>query len=231
MRKLILAAALAIAAGPAGAADVTVKLTNLTHAIYFTPFLVAAHGDGTDLFEPGQAASQGLKRVAECGDLSGIEADLSAVGADLDRNPAGGVLAPGASATATVTVRGRNDRLSLAAMLLPTNDGFVGLSGRAIPRAKGTYTYYLPAWDAGSEANNELLATGGCSVGVPGIPADPGGHAGSHGSGVTAIETNTSVHIHRGIVGDTNPTGGPSDLDRTLHRWQNPVLRVDVTVK
>ncbi|HKJ71464.1 MAG TPA: spondin domain-containing protein [Gammaproteobacteria bacterium] len=231
MRKLILAAALAAAAGPAGAADLTVKLTNLTQGIYFTPFLVAAHGGSTDLFEPGQAASQSLKQVAECGDLSGVEADLTAAGADLAKDPAGGTLAPGASATATITSGSGNDRLSLVAMMLPTNDGFVGLDSQAVPASKGTYTYYLNGWDAGSEANNELLATGGCSVGVAGIPADPGGAAGSGGSGVTTAENNTMIHIHRGNLGDTNASGGPSDLDSTLHRWQNPVLRVDVTVQ
>ena len=231
MRKLITAAALAVAAGPAGAADLSVKLTNLTHGVYFTPFMVAAHGGATDLFEPGQAADASLRQVAECGDLSGVEADLTAVGADLAKDPAGGVLAPGASATAALTTSSGNDRLSLVAMLLPTNDGFAALDSLAIPRTKGTYTYYLNGWDAGTEANDELLATGGCSVGVAGIPADPGGNAGSGGSGVTASENNTAIHIHRGTLGDTNASGGPSDLDSTVHRWQNPVLRVDVTVQ
>ena len=231
MRKLIAAAALAAAAGSAQAADVSVKLTNLTHGIYFTPFMVAAHGSGTDLFEPGEAASQSLKQMAECGDLSGVEADLNAVGADLAKNPAGGALAPGTATTATLTTSDGNDRLSLVAMLLPTNDGFVGLDSKAIPAEAGSHTYYLDAWDAGSEANNELLATGGCAVGTLGIPADPGGSAGSGGSGVTTSENNGTVHVHRGTLGDTNASGGSSDLDSTLHRWQNPVLKVEVTLQ
>ncbi len=66
---------------------------------------------------------------------------------------------------------------------------------------------------------------------MPGIPADPTGEAGSNGSGVTPDEANTTVHIHRGNLGDTNASGGASDLDSTVHRWQNPVLKVDVTVQ
>ena len=39
-----------------------------------------------------------------------------------------------------------------------------------------------------------------------------------------------SVHVHRGIVGDTNPNGGISDLDSSVHRWLNPVARLTVIV-
>jgi len=55
--------------------------------------------------------------------------------------------------------------------------------------------------------------------------------AGTGGSGVTTTESNQTVHIHPGVLGDTNPTGGPSDLDSTVHRWHNPVLKVEVTVQ
>ena len=232
MKRTIAAAALlAAGAGSAHAADLSVKVTNLTHGIHYTPFLIAAHGPGTDLFEPGQAASQSLKQMAECGDISGLVNDLSAAGADIVENPAGGFLAPGASTTATLTTSGGNDRLSLTAMLLPTNDGFVGMDSRTLPTEQGTHTYYLNAWDAGSEANNELLDTSGCTVGMPGIPGAPGGDAGSGGTGVAGSEANQTVHIHRGNLGDTSATGGQSDLDSTVHRWQNPVLKVEVTVQ
>jgi len=231
MRKLIAAAALTLGAAPVQAADLSVTVTNLTQGIYYTPFVLGAHGAGTDLMEPGEPATQSLRQVAECGDLSGVVADLNAAGADVVENPASGLLAPGASATATLSTSSGNDHLSLAAMLLPTNDGFVALDSEAIPSEPGTYTYYLPAWDAGSEANNELLATSGCSVGMAGIPADPTGAAGSGGSGVTSQEANGDVHIHRGNLGDTNASGGPSDLDSTVHRWQNPVLQVRIQVQ
>lgn len=114
-------------------------------------------------------------------------------------------------------------------MLLPTNDGFVGLDGQHIPRQPGVYTYYLHGYDAGTEANDELI-TGGGAPGVSGIPADPGGNAGTGGSGVAGSDHNAHVHIHRGVVGDMDPAGGSSDLDAGVHRWQDPVAKVTVTV-
>ena len=40
-----------------------------------------------------------------------------------------------------------------------------------------------------------------------------------------------NVHIHRNALGDSDPTGGASDLDSSIHRWLNPVARVVVTVR
>jgi len=227
-KTLTLFAGLVAAAPLAQAADWDVKITNLTHGNHFTPLLVTAHGDTTDLFEPGQAASANLQAMAECGDISGLSTDVGGADADTIEDPNGGALAPGASTTAMLTTT--QTRLSLVAMVLPTNDGFVALDSLEVPTAAGTYTYYLNAYDAGTEANNELLDTSGCAVGMAGIPAAPNGDAGTGGTGVSASDTNTTVHIHRGILGDTNATGGASDLDSTIHRWQNPVAKVEITV-
>ena len=120
--------------------------------------------------------------------------------------------------------------LTITAMVLPTNDAFVGMDAQLIPTTAGSYTYYLNAYDAGSEANSELLDNSGCAAGMAGIPAAPNGDNGSGGTGVAGADTNTMIHIHRGVLGDTNSTGGASDLDSTIHRWQNPVAKVVVTV-
>ena len=66
---------------------------------------------------------------------------------------------------------------------------------------------------------------------MPGIPAAPGGDGGTGGSGVPATESNMTVHIHRGSLGDTDSTGGASDLNSTIHRWLNPVAKVELTVQ
>ncbi len=208
---------------------VSVKITNLTNAIYFTPLLVSAHNSRTHIFQTGTAASPSLQAMAEGGDISSLDIDLMSVGAHNVVNPAGGLLAPGASTTATLR-SGRHTRfLSIVAMLLPTNDGFVGLDAIRIPRKRGTYTYYLKGYDAGTEANDEIINGGGAS-GAPGIPADPGGNSGSGGTGVTGADHNATVHVHRGIVGDTYPDGGASDLNSVVHQWHNPVAVVEVTV-
>ena len=99
-----------------------------------------------------------------------------------------------------------------------------------IPAEAGSYTMYLNAYDAGTEANDEIV-NGGGAAGVAGIPAAPGGNAGTGGMGVTSEESNMTVHIHRGVIGDTDASGGNSDLDSRIHRWLNPVAKVTVTVK
>jgi hypothetical protein len=114
-------------------------------------------------------------------------------------------------------------------MLLPTNDGFVGLDALRLPKESGTYIYHLNGYDAGTEVNDEVI-TGGGAPGVAGIPADPGGNAGSGATGVVATEQNTTVHIHRGILGDIDSAGGISDLDSRVHRWINPIAKVVVTI-
>ncbi len=215
----------------ANATDFNVRITNLTNGIWYTPFLVAAHPVGTSLFTTGQPASASLQAMAEGGAISGLVTDLQAIGATIAENPAGGLLPPAMSANVDMNTDGTsNVLLSVVAMLLPTNDAFAGLNSIAIPTAAGTYTFYLPAYDAGTEANDELI-TGGGAPGVPGIPADPGGLGGTGGTGAAAADANGNVHIHRNTLGDTDAAAGVSDLDSRVHRWLNPVVRVVVTVQ
>ncbi|MDH3612437.1 MAG: spondin domain-containing protein [Gammaproteobacteria bacterium] len=213
------------------AADFNVKITNLTNGIWYTPFLVAAHPDGTSLFEAGQPASANLQAMAEGGDISGLVADLQGLGATIAENPANGMLPPAMSADVDLNTDGTtNVLLSIVAMLLPTNDAFAGLNSVNIPTEPGTYVFDVPAYDAGTEANDELV-TGGGAPGAAGIPGDPGGLTGTGGTGAAAADANMNVHIHRNTLGDTDANAGISDLDSTVHRWLNPVVRVVVTVR
>ena len=225
-------ASLLIASGLASqtfAADIDVSITNLTKGIYFTPLLVAAHPSGTQLFTPGAAAGENLRKMAEGGDISGLVGDLNASNADIVQNPAAGLLSPGQTASTSLTTMSQNTYLSITAMMLPTNDGFVALNGMMIPMAAGTYTYMINAYDAGTEANDEIFVAGAGAPGAAGIPADPGGNMGSGATGVSS-DIEGFVHIHRGALGDFDATGGSSDLDASIHRWLNPVARVTVTV-
>lgn len=233
MNKTLSAALLAAslsAAPSANAVDFDVQITNLSNAIHFTPFLVAAHPAGNNLFLTGQPASANLQAMAEGGDIAGLVTDVTALGATIVENPAGGLLAPASSIQFTMNTDGTsNDHLSAVAMLLPTNDAFAGLNAIEIPTVPGTYVFDVPAYDAGTEANDELI-TGGGAPGAAGIPADPGGLAGTGGTGAAGTDANPNVHIHRGSLGDTNAAAGNSDLDSRVHRWLNPVIRVTITV-
>lgn len=224
MTGLLIAGSLSSSLAIADSKSVTVEITNLSNALYYTPLLVSAHDHHTHIFQPGTAASASLQAMAEGGNISGLVAELDAAGANSVANPAAGLLAPGATTTATMKMSKGNRYLSIAAMLLPTNDGFVGLDALKIPKKKGTHTIYLNGYDAGTEANDEIV-NGGGAPGTPGIPADPGGNAGAGAAGVTGADHNTTVHLHRGIVG-----GDYSDLDSAVHRWMNPVAKVVITV-
>ena len=210
MKSLIAAGLLTgalLAATPALARDIQVEITNLTAGIYFTPLLVAAHDRHSHLFEPGTEASAELQALAEGGDSSGLIHFLEDIDSVYAANPASGLLPPGESATANLEVHGqRHSHLSIVAMLLPTNDGFVGLDALPIPHGRGSYTYFLKGYDAGTEANDEVI-NGGGAPGVPGIPADPG-----------LLKDHRGVEKHRVDAGDLLQHGhGDADREHQLH--------------
>ncbi|MGF1684160.1 spondin domain-containing protein [Photobacterium minamisatsumaniensis] len=210
-----------IAVSSVSAAEIDVTITNATKNIYFTPLLVAAHSSDVYLFRSGESASPEVEAMAEGGDISGLSSVATNAGAIVAEDPAGGILDPGVSATASINT-GDADRLSISAMLLPTNDGFVGLDSWAIPSEPGTYTISLNSYDAGTEANDELAAS---------MPNPPFINFGTGGTGVETVVTNDKVHIHPGNLGDSDPIGGLSDINSATYRWLNPVAIVTVTVK
>lgn len=227
---LLSISALAFASTNVMAQDLSIKVTNLTQGLYFTPIITSAHTSEHHIFMSGSAATDELQAMAEGGDISGLASVLSNADANTNENPASGLLAPGMSTTYTLTNDSANTHLSMAAMILPSNDGFVGLDSWEIPTEAGTYTINLNAYDAGTEANNEVV-NGGGAPGILGIPAAPGGDSGTNGMGVTDMESNTMVHIHRGNIGDDEIDGGKSDLNNSVHRWLNPVAKLTITIQ
>jgi len=209
---------------------VDIDIQNLTQGMHFTPLLVVAHDSDIYLFRTGEEASDPLATMAEGGDISALSTVATGAGAVVSENPAGGLLAPTMTTSVADLDTGDLGYLSITAMILPTNDGFVGLDSWPIPSEPGTYSIYLNAYDAGSEVNDEIV-NGGGALGVPGIPVNPGSNGGMNATGVTSTEENTTVHIHRGNLGDTDATGGVSDVDSRVHRWLNPVAKVVVTVE
>ncbi|HFU74354.1 MAG TPA: hypothetical protein ENK65_02235, partial [Helicobacteraceae bacterium] len=192
------------------AQEVDVTITNLTKGMLFTPLLVAAHPSNEALFTSGGTASLALQKMAEGGDTSDLTTDLTATNAVISNNPASGLLAPGASTTTTLNIDdASNSNLSIVAMMLPTNDGFIALNNAPIPTEEGTYTYKVNAYDAGTEANDEIINGGG----APNTPGIPGGASNTGATGVAGVSAEGYIHIHRGSLGDFEANGGISDLD------------------
>ncbi len=173
LNKLVLATSLATGSLVGHAAELDIEITNLTRGSWFTPFLVTAHADSARLFTSGEPASANLQAMAEGGDIAGLAADVASLNATSVENPAGGLLAPGASTSANLNTDNApdNTRLSIVAMILPSNDGFMGLNAIEIPTEPGTYVYNVNAYDAGTEGNDEILGSG--APGEAGFPAPP----------------------------------------------------------
>ncbi len=223
--------ALALASSTTMAQELSITVTNLTQGLHFTPVITAAHDNANKIFMSGEMASSELQAMAEGGDISGLASLLTGADANVNENPAMGLLAPAMSTSFNLTSDAANTHLSLAAMVLPSNDGFVGLDSWKIPEEAGTYTVFLNAYDAGTEANDEIRGSG--APGEAGMPVPPPLDAviGMNGSGITDMESNDKVHIHRGSLGDDDMSAGKSDISNSVQRWLNPVAKLTITVQ
>jgi len=76
-----------------------------------------------------------VAHAAKNGDIMPLVTALDSAGATTVANPAAGLLAPGETTTAIVNTNNAtaNTQLSIVAMLLPTNDGFLALNSLTVP--------------------------------------------------------------------------------------------------
>ena len=200
------------AAVAAPAAEYEVTVTNLTRGQQFTPILVATHKEGVRLFELGTPASSQLKTLAEEGDVRPMTALLLGNPKVLDVVNSGALLNPGSSITQRVRTQGDFENVSVAAMLIPTNDGFFAANDLEGPDETDSITVFSPAYDAGTEINDELCAS------IPGpffSECHGPGRGGAPGGG------EGYVHIHAGIHGIGN-------LDPAIRDWRNPVAKITI---
>ena len=209
----VIVTALVVSQLIAGAASFEVTITNLTRGQQLTPILVASHKAGVKLFDLGQPASPQLAILAEEGNVAPLADLLNSMPEVLDTADSGALLNPGASVTVSVKTQGSFDHISLASMLIPTNDGFIALSGVAGPRGPGAETFTSVAYDAGSERNDELCAN------IPGPFFMECGGPGGGGAPVGGEEG--YVHVHAGIHGIGNLNGAQRD-------WRNPAALIVV---
>ncbi|MGE4096230.1 MAG: spondin domain-containing protein [Candidatus Binatia bacterium] len=215
-----LVSGLFVASGiPAGAQEklhFDIIITNLTPGQYISMPLVVTHKPGLALFAIGDPITTELATFVEEGNpsalgavLAGIplvrEVMVSSASPLLDT-----VIGPGRSATVTVETSTDFDQVSVISLLMPTNDAFVALTGVPGPAAMKAVTFFVPAYDAGSERNDELCI----SMRSPGIPEcnGPGGNQRAGGG-------EGFVHVHNGVHGVGN-------LSASLRDWRNPVARI-----
>jgi len=178
----------------------SVSVTNLTAGQPMSPVLLSS----SSIYHVGESASAGLEKLAEGGDNSELLSSDSVSGS--------GLLTPSSSETLTITTQDKT--LSLATMLVKTNDGFAGLESydvSSLAVAQST-TVLLNVYDAGTEENDESNAT------VPGLG----------GEGYNAArESANMVTLHSGVISKDDGLV-TSDLS-SLEKFNNPALKVVIT--
>ncbi len=195
-----------------------VTITNATKHQVFSPPLIVTHSDAISLFEIGDAPSVGLASLAEEGNSEPLVDAIFPSAERHDIATLNAPLGPGESVTVEVKTSGKRRLISIAAMLVNTNDTFMSATIRAplsLPflkvgaRSPGMVKELALAYDAGSEFNSELC------MDVPGC-------GGADGSPDIAGEG--FVHFANGVHGD-------GDLDPAMYTWDGPVALIQVRSK
>ncbi|MEL6111819.1 MAG: spondin domain-containing protein [Pseudomonadota bacterium] len=185
--------------------ELRVVVTNLapTGGVFLTPFWFGFHDESFNLFDIGGTASRGLEAIAEDGDFMPIRGEFSAAVPDgvagIITGSATGPIPTGDSNGVFVNVNALSNRfLSLAAMILPSNDAFVGTadavelfdaSGRFLGQQEILFTG-ADVLDAGTEVNTELDAA-----------------FINQGTNNTGIDENGVITAHPGFIGSAaNPS-------------------------
>jgi Spondin_N len=223
-------AALALAP-TALAREYEVTITNLTSGQPLSPPVVATHHRNHAVFDVGEPASVGIREIAENGNnaplLAFLAADPFDEFADFTETSTGPLVPPGTpgdamfdqSATVLVEAGRRARRLSVATMLVCTNDGFTGVDGLKLPSKIGrAKTVGTNGYDAFTELNTEDYANM-----VPPCQALIGDSSGEPGTGSSdpALAEGGVITHHAGIQGG-------ADLKPEIHGWTNPVAEIRV---
>lgn len=210
---LTLLAAAALPAQAQSPVSYEVTITNTTYNQRFTPLLLTTHKPAVSVFKLGEAASPELRTLAEDGNVTPLKTRLDALPAVTATVAGDALLEPGKTVTFVIQGIPGRDRLSLAGMLIPTNDGFVGLSAVALPMPGGNpLRMSAPGYDAGTEVNDELCAS---------IPGPLFSECGGPGGGAQVGGGEGFVHVHRGMH-------GVGSFPAAARDWRNPVAQISI---
>jgi hypothetical protein len=193
-----------------------ITVTNLTNNQPFSPIAVALHQDTFSAITPGQMASVELEKLAEGGDNSDYLAALDNH-ADVNITTSGtGIIAPGTAETVSLTSKKQEGfHLSLASMLVNTNDAFAAVRGVDLSTLSTMEEINVSAsaYDAGTEGNSEAMAD---------IPGPAGGGEGFN----TARDDRNFIAVHPGIISVDD--GLATSVLNSSHRFDNPVARITI---
>jgi hypothetical protein len=199
------------------------------------PSAIIVHEPGYHAFASGQTASLGLENLAEGGSPDLLISEAQDAVQFLDAISTPGINGPGGSTDdMTVLVPELdidNVRLSVATMLVDTNDAFAGINAKDISNMTvgESVTFMAPVWDAGTEANTETAAT------MPGPAATAAGGGGAPaGFDATRDDLIDAVRIHAGVVTSANASDASMEglatsvLDQS-DKFDNPGAKIVIT--
>ena len=190
-----------------------VTLLNTTYSQPLSPPALVIHRDDYSAWSIGSEASPGLEDLAESGSPAAFIAEATSAVVTMAGD---GVVMPGTSTTMELSAIWNPElELTVATMLVNTNDAFSGTSGWRIGQLAVGETVKLlaPIYDAGTETNDEL------STSIPGPAAGGEGYN-------AAREEADQVTRHPGVV--TQADGyAESALDES-HKFDNGAVLITV---
>lgn len=221
----VMAAPAALAKPPPQAVSTyEITVTNLTDGQWLTPPAAATHLRRFDAFRVGHPASEGVRQIAENGNLGPFTEvldssrgvyDWTVAIASEELPPVG----PGQSVTFTLDAARGARWFTYVSMLICTNDGFTGADALRLPRRVGdATTAYTDAYDAGTELNTEAWA----DLVPPCAELTGFGDQGGTGMSNPSLFEGGVITHHLGIQ-------GIADLVPGVHGWHNPVSMIEIT--
>ncbi len=195
-----------------------VTMTNLTTGQPLSSPLLVTHTGAVDVWTLGAFASDGLRQIAEDGNNAPLAATLGALAGVREvkatATPIQRSGVAGSSLTVNIKSKEAGDVLSIATMLICTNDGFTGLDSVVLPDDFAVHVLTTNAYDAGTETNDQLsvnLVDACGTLGPVALAADGNGR----------VATAALISAHPGV------TPGVGALT-AAHVWTNPVLQVTI---
>jgi hypothetical protein len=196
-----------------------VRIENLTTGQPLSPGVVVTHTKEVSVFHVGARASEGIRLIAENGEPAVAVSELTGRPGVHDvktiDNPIHRIGGPGpTSVTLQISARANANRLSLATMLICTNDGFTGLDTVKLPGGFHPETHLSAGYDAGTEANNQRsdqIVDPCGAIGPLPLPMD--------GNGRVPTAAVITHHPNIQLLGDLVPA---------LHGWHDPVARITI---
>jgi hypothetical protein len=199
---LILSTPVAFASHPQ---TIEISLTNISNVVFTPPVFALCKKKMMPIATVGETASVSLENLAEAGDTAPLIALFTENNCSIVSHSA--PIASGETIIIELTGN-KKDFLHFAAMLLPTNDGFIYSSGQRVKKIKKKGPLMLTAYDAGTELNDEICAN------IPGPMCNGEGFNSER-------EDNDFVKPHAGIHGF-------ADIFAKDYSWGEPVAYIKV---